>query len=290
MGMSNYHVSVLLQEALHALQIKPEGKYIDATLGAGGHSKEIAQQGGIVLGIDQDEEARAESAKNVAGLHVTIVEGNFSRIQEIAENNKFTNVDGILFDLGVSSHQLDTNVRGFSFLSEGPLDMRMDAGQTVTAADLVNGLHKGELSDLFTKYGEEVFARRIADAIVVHRAQKPITTTKELADLIAKSVPKIGKIHPATKVFQALRIAVNDELHVVEDALPQALSLLKSGGRVVVISFHSLEDRIVKKTFEEFAEKGLGKIITKKPIVPTDEEMMRNRRSRSAKMRVFEKI
>lgn len=288
--MSTFHVSVLLQEAIDALQITKNGKYIDATLGAGGHSCEIAKRGGIVLGIDQDEEARKEASENVKGLPVTIVAGNFTHVSELAKQHGFDQIDGVLFDLGVSSHQLDTNVRGFSFLSDGPLDMRMDTTIGVTAADLVNGLHKGELTDLFTKYGEEPFAKRIAEAIVAERVKKPITTTKELADLVARSVPKIGKIHPATKVFQALRIAVNDELHAVEDALPQALELLKSKGRIVVITFHSLEDRIVKRAFEEYGARGLGKIVTKKPIIPTDAEIEQNRRSRSAKMRVFEKI
>lgn len=288
--MSTYHTSVLLQEAVDALQITKNEKYIDATLGAGGHSLEILKRGGIVLGIDQDEEAQREAAKNLEGLPITITAGNFSRIKDLAKGNDFDKVAGVLFDLGVSSHQLDTNVRGFSFLSEGPLDMRMSKDVAVTAADLVNGLHEKELVDLFTKYGEEVFSKRIAKAIVVYRSEKPITTTAELAELIARSVPKTGKIHPATRVFQALRIAVNDELHAIEDALPQAQELLKSKGRIVVISFHSLEDRIVKKTFEAFTKEGKGMMITNKPIVPSELEMKDNRRARSAKMRIFENL
>lgn len=288
--MTDYHTSVLLQEAVNALQIVPNNKYIDATLGAGGHSKEILTRGGIVLGIDQDEDARKEAQKNLAGLSITIIADNFSHLEEIAQKNGFEKVSGILFDIGVSSHQLDTNERGFSFMSTGPLDMRMDKEMGVTAADLVNGLTKGELIELFTKYGEEPFAKRVAEAIVNARLTNPIQTTTELAEIISRSIPKIGKTHPATRVFQALRIAVNDELHVLEDSLNQATNVLENKGRLVVITFHSLEDRIVKKKFEEMEKNGVGKIITDKPIIPTDEEINSNRRARSAKMRVFEKI
>lgn len=292
--MSSYHKSVLLQEAIDALQIRSGQKYIDATLGAGGHSFEILKKGAIVLGIDQDAEALEEVQKEKKERRIedelTVVHGNFGSILQIARENGFEHVSGVLFDIGVSSHQLDTNQRGFSFLTEGPLDMRMDTSMGTTAADLVNGLHKGELSELFTKYGEEPFAKRIADAIVRTRLVSPVRTTKELADLIARSVPKIGKTHPATRVFQALRIAVNDELHVLKDGLEQAIQLLEKNGRLVVITFHSLEDRIVKNTFEEFEEKQLGKIITKKPISPSEKEVEENKRARSAKMRIFEKI
>lgn len=294
--MSNYHVSVLLQEAVDALQIQKGKKYIDATLGAGGHSREIVERGGIVLGIDQDSEAiqfveeelrvKNQELRN----NITIAQGNFSTIAQIARENEFEKVSGILFDIGVSSHQLDTNVRGFSFLTDGPLDMRMSSSLGTTAADLVNGLHKGELADLFTKYGEEPFAKKAAEAIVQERLERPIQTTKDLADLIARSIPKIGKVHPATKVFQALRIAVNDELFALEKGLDEALGLLETNGRLVVITFHSLEDRIVKKAFEAYEEKGLGQIQTKKPIVPSNEEIESNKRSRSAKMRVLERI
>ncbi|HYK07899.1 MAG TPA: 16S rRNA (cytosine(1402)-N(4))-methyltransferase RsmH [Candidatus Eisenbacteria bacterium] len=292
--MSNYHISVLLQEAVDALQIQKGKKYIDATLGAGGHSFEMLKQGALILGIDQDEEALEEVKENfkfqVSNFKLKLAQGNFGNIAQIARENGFEKVSGVLFDIGVSSHQLDTNIRGFSFLTEGPLDMRMNSDLATTAADLVNGLHKGELIDLFTKYGEEPFARKVAQVIVKNRLEKPIQTTKELADLVARSVPKIGKTHPATRIFQALRIVVNDELNVLEQGLKQATDLLEKNGRLVVITFHSLEDRIVKRAFEKYEGNGLGKIITKKPIVPLDTEIESNKRARSAKMRVFEKI
>lgn len=292
--MNEYHVSVLLQEAISALQITKGGKYIDATLGAGGHSKEILEKGGVVLGIDQDDEALQEVEKNLAQYiqkgQLKIVKGNFSRLSEIAQQQGLEKVQGILFDIGVSSHQLDTNDRGFSFMSNGPLDMRMDNTLGVRAADLVNGLTKGELIELFTKYGEEPFAKKIAEALTKARLTNPIRTTTELADIIIRNVPKTGKIHPATKVFQALRIAVNDELHSLEQGLRQAVDLLDAKGRLVIITFHSLEDRIAKRLFEEFQEKQMGHIMTNKPIVPTDKEIIENRRARSAKMRIFEKI
>lgn len=296
MRSSNYHVSVLLQEAVDGLQVSPGKKYIDATMGAGGHSFEILGREGIVLGIDQDidaiHEVQNDSRFTIYDLgKLKIAQGNFAKIGEIAQGNGFETVAGVLFDLGVSSHQLDAGERGFSFLQEAPLDMRMDASLTVTAKDLVNGLNKGELIQLFTKYGEEPFAKRIAQRIVDKRQEKPIKTTTELAQLVASVYPKGNhKVHPATKVFQALRIAVNDELVSLETALPQALELLETNGRIAVISFHSLEDRIVKHTFLDWEEKGLGKIITKKPIEPNEEEIEGNRRSRSSKLRIFEKL
>lgn len=292
--MSDYHISVLLQEVVDGLQVQSGKKYIDATMGAAGHSLEIIKHGGVVLAIDQDEDA-IEHVKDkfqtiMLNDQLKIVQGNFANISEIAEKNEFTNVSGILFDLGVSSHQLDSAERGFSFLKEAPLDMRMDAAFAVTAKDLVNGLTKGELIELFTKYGEEPFAKRIAQRIVEKRQEKPIETTTELAQLVASVYPRGNhKVHPATKVFQALRIAVNDELVSLEKALPQALSLLKLNGRIAVISFHSLEDRIAKHTFAKWEEEGFGKIITSKPIEPTEEETTENRRSRSSKLRIFEK-
>lgn len=287
--MSNYHISVLLQETIELLQIRPGEKYIDATLGGGGHSEEMIRAGGIVLGIDQDSDA-IEFVKERLRDTVTIAQGNFEHIGEIARKHGFVNVSGVLYDLGISSHQVDEGARGFSFLQEAPLDMRMSPQLSVTAADLVNGLNKGELIQLFENYGEEVFARKIADAIVRERDKGRIETTTYLARLIASVYPgKMHKVHPATKVFQALRIAVNDELVVLGKSLPQALELVKSGGRIVVITFHSLEDRMIKRQFEKWKEEGKGKIITKKPIVPTEEETVRNRRARSAKLRIFEK-
>lgn len=287
--MSKYHKSVLLQEAIDGLNIEKGKKYIDATLGAGGHTKEIVVRGGVVLGIDQDSDSLQEAKQNLEGLPVTIVYGNFVNVLTIARENGFDSISGILFDIGVSSHQFDEGNRGFSFQYDSPLDMRMDKNLAVTAADLINGLTKGELVELFIKYGEEKFAHRIAERIVREREDHPVTTTAELAQLVTRSYPIKGKIHPATKVFQALRIAVNDELNVLKESLPQAVELLESKGRVVVITFHSLEDRIVKESFRSFEEKGLGKVITDKPIQPTREEIEENRRSRSAKLRIFEK-
>lgn len=292
--MNRYHESVLLQEAVTALQVAEGKTYIDATLGAGGHTKAIIQQGGIVLGIDQDDDALAFVTKSLASEiargKLRTVKGNFAHLTDIAQQAGVTKVAGILFDIGVSSYQLDTNDRGFSFLSDSPLDMRMDTSLGVTAADLLHVLTKQQLYELFAEYGEESNAWAIVQAIEKDRQKEPITTTKQLADLIVKVNRKVGKIHPATKVFQALRIAVNDELGSLEKGLRQAVELLEKKGKIVVISFHSLEDRIVKKTFKEFAEKGFGKILTEKPIIPGNEEIEKNSRARSAKMRVFIKI
>lgn len=300
--MQNYHTSVLEQEVLEYLAVKAGGKYIDATLGGGGHTRGILTNGGSVLGIDQDEEAirhvtalLQEEAREKKET-VRLVRGNFRDIDEIAKKNGFEQVAGILFDLGVSSHQLDTPERGFSFQKAGPLDMRMDRGLSVKAADLVNGLTKQELADLFFKLGEEYKSREVAQAIVAARAKKPIETTEELEKIVRHALGsrfsgggKETSLHPATKVFQALRIAINDELHSLQDALPKAVRLLEDQGRLVVISFHSLEDRIVKNSFKTFASEGLGRIVTEKPITAREEEVAENARSRSAKLRVFER-
>lgn len=297
--MSTYHTSVLLQETIDALQIEPGKKYIDGTIGGGGHAGAFLEKGGKVLGIDTDQEAldyveervRSEKLEVRSDDSLVLVKGNFKDIDSIARDNGFEQVAGILLDIGVSGHHVDTAERGFSFQKEAPLDMRMDRELQVTAADLVNGLTKGELYELFTKLGEERFARSIIEGIIRARKEKRIETTMELAEIIRHAVPYQKKgIHPATKVFQALRIAVNDELHVLVEVLPKALSLLTKGGRLVVISFHSLEDRIVKHTFIDLEKKGIGKIITKKPIIPTEEEIAANFRARSSKLRVFEKL
>lgn len=297
--MDNYHKSVLLHEAIELLDIQKGKKYIDATLGGGGHTFEILQRGGKVLSLDTDEDAIAHVEEKIKNNEAKIKsnkeelivrQGNFRDIDTIARENGFEKVSGILFDLGVSSHQLDVGKRGFSIAQEGPLDMRMTTALSVTAKDLVNGLTKSELTELFEKFGEEHFARKIASYIVDARRKKPIETTKELADLIKRANYKENKIHPATRVFQALRIAVNDELHSIREALPKALSLLEKEGRIVVISFHSLEDRIVKHTFSGFAQNGYGEIITDKPIIPSENEVNENSRARSAKLRVFKKL
>ena len=293
--MNNYHLSVLLHETVDALNVQPGKQYIDGTIGGGGHTRLILEKGGNVLGIDQDEDALTFVQENfkdaIAHSQLQLTKGNFKEIDVLSKANGIEDVAGVLLDIGVSSHHLDDAQRGFSFMREGPLDMRMDRDTTVKAGDLINVLTKGELNDLFIKLGEERFARGIADNIVRARQIKKIETTTELSDIIKKSVPWSKKgINPATKVFQALRIAVNDELNVLIEALPKAVGVLGSGGRLVVISFHSLEDRIVKRSFLEFAEQGLGKIITKKPIIPSDEEIAKNGRSRSSKLRVFEKL
>jgi len=295
-----YHIPALLNETVKALDIKPKHKYIDATLGGGGHSVEIVKKGGILLGIDQDPEAvsyASERLKNAQAcpdlLPPKLVQSNFAEIDKVAKEFGFEKVAGILFDLGVSSHQLETSNRGFSFNQEGPLDMRMNPNLSVTAKDLVNGLNEGELAELFWKLGEEKFSRRFAKAICQARLNKPIETCNDLSQIILQEVSPRGRfarIHPATRVFQALRIAVNDELNSLKIALPKAVELLGSQGRIVVLSFHSLEDGIVKRFFIDQKEKGILKIISKSPITPTKEEVRLNPRARSAKLRVAGKI
>lgn len=290
--MSNYHTSVLLQEAISFLDIKKGNSYIDATLGGGGHTEEILKNGGKVLGIDVDEDAiNYVKDRFNNSPQLVLDKGNFKDIDNLARINGFDKASGILFDLGISSYQVDTAERGFSFQKMGSLDMRMDKDLGVKASDLINILPKGELYELFNKFGEERYARALATAIVSARKIKPITTTYELTEIVESVVPMYNtKIHRATKTFQALRMAVNSELSNIEEALPKAINLLDKKGHLVVISFHSLEDRIVKHAFKDFEKKGIGKIITKKPIEPTEEEIEKNNRSRSAKLRVIEKI
>lgn len=294
--MTNYHISVLLQESLEYLNVEKGKQYIDATLGGGGHTLEILKKGGRVLGIDVDQDAldhiqeefKIQSSKFKIGEDLLLAKGNFRNIDEIAKAHGFTEVAGILFDFGVSSHQLDTSTRGFSFLQGGPLDMRMDQDLGVTAKDLLQALQKKQLYELLQSYGEESHAWIIAEHIIRAREVSPITTTNELSRIVERAVPR-GKstIHPATRVFQALRIAVNDEMHTIEEALPKAVHLLKENGRLVTISFHSLEDRIVKHAFLQYEKDGIGEIVTKKPIEPTNEEIASNNRSRSARLRAF---
>lgn len=291
--MSDYHESVLLKEAIEALRVRPGGKYIDATVGGGGHSFAISELGGEVLGIDVDEEAIGyiESSSREVKKKILITLGNFRDIDLIAKEKGFNKVDGILFDFGVSSYQLNKEDRGFSFRTDTLLDMRMSKSLSVTAKDLVNGLTKKELYELITKFGEDHFARRISEAIVRSRLKEPIKSTLQLSQIVKRVVPiHIGKIHPATKLFQALRIAVNDELNSIKIALPKCIDLLKSGSRIACISFHSLEDRIVKRTFIDWEAEKLGIIISKKPIIPSVQEIEANSRSRSAKLRIFEKL
>jgi len=298
--MNNYHTPVLLKEVIDLLQVKAGKKYIDATIGGGGHAKALLEKGAKVLGIDTDQDALEYVHNNqksaVGSKRLILAKGNFKDLEEIAHLNDFNSVSGILFDLGISSHQVDDAGRGFSFLKEGPLDMRMDKEQSVTAETLVNLLGKEELYDLFNKLGQEHRAWAVSSSIVGARKIKAIQTTQDLADVVAKAYGITGEVSDFTKnkinqkVFQALRMAVNNELENIQVALPQALRLLEAKGKIAVISFHSLEDGIVKKTFKEFSKLGLGEIITEKPIGVKDEEREQNSRSRSAKLRVFEKI
>ena len=293
--MTKFHEPVLLKETLKYLNVRQGKKYIDATVGGGGHAVEIVEKGGHVLGLDVGPDA-IESAKKALEracppgkpARWRCRRGNFKEIEKIAKENDFYPVAGILYDLGLSSHQLEHSGRGFSFKKSEPLDMRADPELKVTAADLVNGLSEKELTKLFEKYGEESRARAVAGAIIRSRWDKPIGTTAELADIVEQVVREPRKTHPATKVFQALRIAVNDELNNLKSSLPPAFGLLERRGRLVVISFHSLEDRIVKNFFRDVEAEG-GKILTKKPVVSTQEEVERNPRSRSAKLRALEK-
>lgn len=303
------HIPVLLQEVITALRPYPNGVYLDATVGAGGHAAAILEHSspnGQLFGFDQDQRALELAAQALSrfGQRVHLIHANFDRLAEIAQGQQIPPVDGLLLDLGVSSMHLDQPERGFSFQVDGPLDMRMDSTGDQTAADLVNNLPEEELADLIYRYGEERHSRRIARAIVKAR---PIYRTEELAQLIAKAAgysrQEQIRIHPATRTFQALRIATNDELGALERVLPQTIAQLKPGGRLAIISFHSLEDRIVKQFFRQESQdcicppeqpvctcrhKATIDIITKRPIVPNLSEIDANPRARSAKLRVVE--
>ena len=294
--MEGYHKSVLLREALDALGVKRDAWYIDCTLGDGGHSIEILRKGGKLVGIDIDPQALSRAQIRLESLGIDkirykLVQGNFREVKNLiyqqtdTKDRKFA---GAIFDLGVSSLQLEAPERGFSFSKEGPLDMRMDPNLAVRALDLINALSRKELYELFKSLGEEKYSWALANSIVSARQVIPITTTGQLAALVEKSVRrKKGDIHPATRVFQALRIAVNDELGALQEGLDQVKDLIEKNGRVVVISFHSLEDRIVKHTFGNWEDERVGEVLTKKPVVPSNDEISMNPRSRSAKMRVF---
>ncbi len=306
------HESVLLEEVITALQPHANGVYIDGTVGAGGHALSILNESapdGQLFGFDRDQNALALAKQRLAlfGDRVHLLHSNFDQLRRLARQHHLPPADGILLDLGVSSMQFDQPERGFSFQVDGPLDMRMDDTTGPTAADLVNRLPETELADLIYRYGEERHSRRIARAIVKAR---PLKRTGELAQVIARVIrsgkgQKKAKIHPATRTFQALRIAVNDELGALERTLPQAIELLKPGGRLAVISFHSLEDRIVKQYFRQESQdcicppeqpictcrhKATIRIITKRPIMPSQAELDRNPRARSAKLRVVESV
>ena len=293
-----YHTPVLLQEVIKILDPKPGKEFIDATIGGGGHTFELLRYGARVLGIDRDPEAldyvnkkcQMSNVKYQIGEDLILAQGNFANIGRVAKDNEFSQVNGIIFDLGVSGHQIEKVERGFSFTKEGPLDMRMDPGLTVRAYDIVNNFDKRRLDEIFKTYGQEKHSWAISKAIVSAREIKPIETTFELADIVKKALLNRGerrKINPATKAFQALRIVVNSELLNLEETLPQTVELLKKGGRLATISFHSLEDRIVKRFFKQ--ETRL-KVLTKKPIGPGNQEVLDNPRARSAKLRAAEKI
>lgn len=305
------HVSVLLEESISALNLKENSIIVDCTLGYGGHSSYILQRikKGFLFAFDQDSEAIRHSTNrlNAIGTNFTIIKSNFVNLKQELENREVTEVDGILFDLGVSSPQLDDASRGFSYHEDARLDMRMNRENPLSAYEVVNNYSKEDLARIFKKYGEDKFSNNIAKKIVEYRAQKPIETTLELVDIIKSAVPmKFRKDkHPARQIFQAIRIEVNHELDVLEPAIEQALSLVKVGGRVAVITFHSLEDRIIKQIFKEKCMiddkvKGLPnipdeylpdfKLVVNKAILPSKEELANNNRARSAKLRVIEKI
>lgn len=287
----SFHKTVLLQEAVDVLNVQKGGKYIDATVGGGGHAEEIIRRGGMVLGIDRDDDAILYLNEKFKGeQNFKVAKGNFGDIKQIAEREVFVNVEGIIFDLGVSSHQFEGSGRGFSFRKDEPLDMRMDVSQKLTADEIVNNWSRDELYELFLKMGEEHFASAITNNIIRARGVRPIKTSLELAKLIEEVVPRIGKIHPATKSFQALRIAVNGEMFNLKNGLKDGFENLKTGGRLSVITFHSLEDRIVKNMFRDMQIKKIGLEFNKKPLLPKEEEISQNPRARSAKLRVIERI
>lgn len=289
--MEGYHSSVFLKEAIEALNIKKGEWFLDCTLGDGGHALEILKYGGKVVGIDVDPQA-LKRAKERLG-NVVLIQGNFRDIDNLMRQTELGDQKfaGAIFDLGVSSLQLESPQRGFSFARSGPLDMRMDPNLSVFALDFVNNLSGKELYEIFKKLGEEKYSKLVARALVRARQVKPFKTTTELAELVVRVLGGVrGKIHPATRVFQALRIAVNDELDALKEGLEKVKEKIQKNGRIVVISFHSLEDRIVKNTFRDWEFAGEGEVLTKKPVVPDEGEIAQNPRARSAKMRVFEKL
>jgi 16S rRNA (cytosine1402-N4)-methyltransferase len=307
------HTPVLLSETLEHLELKQGGVYIDGTLGGAGHSSEIIKRiipGGVLLGIDQDMNAIDAAKKRLEAYkdNIIIVHDNFRNIKAVARENGLEEVDGVLLDIGVSSHQLDENIRGFSYMHDGPLDMRMDTDRDFDASYIVNNSSELELTRILKDYGEEKWAARIAKFIIEERKNGTIDTTFKLVDIIKRAIPAAARReggHPAKRTFQALRIAVNDELEVLEQAVKNAAEILKPGGRLVVITFHSLEDRIVKTAFNNMekpctcppklpvcvcGKEPLLKVITKKPVTAGEEELETNTRSKSAKLRAAERV
>ncbi|MFC1637695.1 16S rRNA (cytosine(1402)-N(4))-methyltransferase RsmH [Candidatus Margulisiibacteriota bacterium] len=281
-----HHLPALLKEAIDFLNIKKGGTYVDCTLGGGGHSEAILEQGGKVIGIDADKEAIAAAKERLAKFNsIEFINDNFRNLRKHTK----TQVNGILFDLGVSSYQINEASRGFSLQHDGPLDMRMDQGQKITAEELINRLSRDELQRIFKVYGEERFSGRIASAIVHKREKEEIKTTFQLKEIIEKAIPTWKKRESVTRIFQALRIAVNHELEALEGSLRDAVSMLKPGGRLVVISYHSLEDRLAKQHFRAAKQEGKARLLTKKPVRAQDPELSSNPRARSAKLRALEK-
>ena len=310
--MNFRHTSGLLEPSIEQLQIRPNGIYVDGTLGGGGHSYHIAErltEDGRLIGIDRDEDAICAASKRLEPFtdRVTIVKNNYGNIREVLDRLEISQVDGILLDLGVSSYQLDTAERGFSYMADAPLDMRMDREESRTAWDIVNTYSEQELFRVIRDYGEDRFAKNIAKHIVKQREEKPVETTGELVKIIQGAIPmKVQKTggHPAKRTFQAIRIELNRELTVIDEVIDTMIDVLKPGGRLCIITFHSLEDRIVKSRFRtaenpcicprEFpvcvcGRKSKGHVVTRKPILPSETEMEENPRARSAKLRVFEK-
>ncbi|TQO58575.1 16S rRNA (cytosine(1402)-N(4))-methyltransferase RsmH [Paraclostridium bifermentans] len=311
--MEFHHVSVLLDESIDNLNIKPDGVYVDCTMGGAGHSKEIVKRlskDGLFIGFDQDINAINTAKERLSEYsdRVKFVHSNFQNLKNELEKIGVYKVDGVLADLGVSSHQLDEADRGFSYMQDAPLDMRMDIRCSFSAYDVVNTYSEAELSKIIKDYGEDNWAKRIAKFIVEGRKEKNIETTGELVEIIKKAIPKKARIdgpHPAKRTFQAIRIEVNNELGVITEMIDDAASIMNEGGRICIITFHSLEDRIVKNAFRDLAtdcicpphipicqcdKEALVKVITRKPILPTDKEIEENPRSRSAKLRVAERI
>lgn len=310
--MEFHHISVLLNECIDNLNIRPDGIYVDGTMGGGGHSLEIAKRltTGRLICIDQDPNAHEAAGKRLAEYkdRITFVRDNFGNIKSILDSLGIEKIEGMLLDIGVSSHQLDEAERGFSYQQDAPLDMRMNPDRPFSAYDVVNGYDEDELDRVIFTYGEERWARRIAQFIVKEREAKPIETTGELVDIIKKAVPKGARKdgpHPAKRTFQAIRIEVNGELEVLQRAIDDVAARLAVGGRLCIITFHSLEDRIVKEAFRKqenpcicppqfpvcvCGKKPLGRVITRKPILPSKEELEENPRSRSAKLRVLEGV
>lgn len=307
------HISVLLNETVDGLLVKPDGIYVDGTLGGAGHASLICtklSEHGKLIGIDQDSCAIKAATKRLGQFRdkVTILKSNYVYMKQLLEQQGINSVDGIILDLGVSSYQLDTKERGFSYMEDAALDMRMDTEQEMTAGDIVNSYPEEELFRIFKQYGEEKYSRSIAKNIVKERKKKRISTTFELVDIIRKSMPakaRNGKGHPAKRVFQAIRIELNHELEVLEKSLDEMIDLLNPGGRICIITFHSLEDRIVKNIFRKnqnpctcppdfpvcvCGKEPKGTVITRKPILPDKKELEQNSRSKSAKLRIFEKL